>query len=333
MWSPVFSPAARGWKAERLVTAAQGLLGVHHQTANGFEPQPAWLAGLLRVGEIVADGPQDVRRRAVIITPHPSALVALLTAHLALRRFQASRLPEAWWDHDPTPRAAVRLRSGDAELLLFRQVERRAGGEVSLRFGTSRGTRLMVSADKASDLVPIPYEVLPDPSKAKVLDLSRRVFDGVHDFLGLASIPYALGTDSSVTVVGRKDETRLQLEQNAVRDARGGVARLDAIARVKELAHANSYRARWLSPESVASGDADEGSVLILNGGAAAGALVHELDGHPWIAVLDRSSPSLVEAVHQVEQYYYSVETERLELPEGVELTRGHEVLLFEEPA
>jgi hypothetical protein len=316
-----------------LGATALGLLGVQHQTARGWEPQPEWLSGLLRVGEVVVDGHSDVRRRAVIITPHPSPVVALLSAHLALRRFQASRLPDRWWDHEPTPKAAVRLRSGVAELLLFRQAERRPGGDVTLRFGTSRGTRLMVSEEKAIDLVPIPYEVLPDPSKAKMLDLRKRVFDGVHDFLGMASIPYALGTDTSVTVVGRKDETRHQLEQNSVRDSRGGVARLAALARVKEFAHANSYRSRWLSPEGAASGEADEGSLLILNGGAAVGAAVHDLEDHAWIAVLDRSSPSLTEAVHQVEQYYYSVETDRIELPSDIALPRGHEILLFEEPA
>jgi len=316
-----------------LGTAARGLLGVQHETARGWEQQPGWLAGLLRVGELIADGPAEVRRRAVIITPHPSPVVALLAAHLALRRFQSSQLPDEWWDHEPTPKAALRLRSGHAELLLFRQVERRPGGEVALRFGTSRGTRLMVSGERASELVPIPYEVLPDPSKAKMLDLSKKVFDGVHDFLSMASIPYALGTDTSVTIVGRKDETRLQLEQNTVRNERGGVARLAALARVKEFAHANSYRTRWVSPESAASGEADDGSVLILNGGASVGAVVHDLEDHSWIAVLDRSSPSLIEAVHQVEQYYYSVDTDRLELPGEIVLPRSHEVLLFEEPA
>lgn len=313
--------------------AGVGLRGVQHQTARGWEPQPAWLTGLLRVGEVVAGGSSDVRRRALIVTPHPSQVVALLAAHLALRRFETSRLPHDWWEHEPRPKAALRIHSGDAELLLLRDVERRSGGEVSLRFGTSRGTRLMIAAAKASDLVPIPIEVLPDPSKARMLDLRKKVFAGVQDFLGMSSIPYALGSDSSVTIVGRKDETRLQLEKNSVRHPTGGVARLSSLARVKEFAHANSYRSRWLSPEGAASGEAGEGSLLILNGGAAVGAAVHDLEDNPWIAVLDRSSPSLVEAVHQVEQYYYSVETERMELPSDVVVPKGHEVLLFEEEA
>jgi hypothetical protein len=312
---------------------AMGLLGVEHETARGWESQPQWLRGLLRVGEVVADGNAGVRRRAVIITPHPSPVVALLVAHLALRRFQASRISDQWWNHEPPPKAAVRWRGDDAELLLFRRVERKPSGGVTLRFGTSQGLRLDVSADDAAEFEPIPFEALPNPGKARVLDLDKKVFESAYDFLGMACIPYALGTDASVTVVGRKDETRLQLEHNSVRDPRAGVARLAALARVKEFAHANSYRSRWLSPEGVASGEADDGSVLILNGGAAVGAAVHDLEGHPWIAVLDRSSPSLTEAVHQVEQYYYSVETDRVELPSDVALPKGHEILLFEEPA
>jgi hypothetical protein len=332
MLPSVVGSVVRGWEAERLETAARGLLGVEHQTSNGWQAQPRWLTGLLRIGEIVADGPVDAKRRAVIITPHPSQLVALLAAHLSLRRFETARLPEQWWDHEPTPKAAVRWRSDKVELLLFRQATRRQSGRVTLRFGTSDGLRLDVSTDDAADFVPIPYEVLPDPERARLLDLDKRVFDSVHDFLGMACVPYALGNDASVTVVGRREDTRRQLEENSVRGPHSGVATLAALARVKEFAHAASYRSRWLSPDSAASGDADEGSILIVNGGTAVGAVVHDLEGHNWIAVLDRSSPSLIEAVHQVEQYYYSVATDRLNLPGDVELGRGHEVLLFEEP-
>lgn len=313
--------------------AGVGLRGVQHQTARGWEPQPAWLTGLLRLGEVVAGGPSDVRRRALIVTPHPSQVVALLAAHLALRRFQMARLPDQWWDHEPAPKAAIRWRGDAAELLLFRRVERKPSGRITLRFGTSQGMRLDVSSEDAAEFEPIPYEVLSEPGRARLLDLDKRIFDSVYDFLGMASIPYALGKEASVTVVGRKDETRLQLEANAVRDPQAGVASLAALARVQQYAHANSFRSQWLSPEAAASGEAGEGSLLILNGGAAVGAAVHDLEDNPWIAVLDRSSPSLVEAVHQVEQYYYSVETDRMELPSDVVVPKGHEVLLFEEEA
>ena len=312
--------------------SARGLLGVEHETSSGWKQQPVWLTSLLRIGDAVADSAKDVRRRAVIITPHTSQVVALLAAHLSLRRFEESRLPVEWWHHEPAPKAAVRWNSDAAELLLFRQAKTMPSGHVTLRFGTSAGLRLDVSSEDVADFVPIPYEDLPSPTKAKRLDLDKRIFDSVYDFFGLAGVSYALGTDASVTVVGRKDETRFQLENNSVRDENGGVVRLSALARVKEFAHANSYRSRWMSPESAGAGDAELGSVLILNGSAAAGTVLHDLDDNHWIAVLDRSSPSLVETVHQVEQYYYSVETERLDAPEDAVLGRGHEVLMFEEP-
>lgn len=312
---------------------AQGLVGVDHRTSRGWEPQPEWLSGLLRLSELVADGPEGVRRRAVIVTPHPSPLVALIAAHLAVRRYEATRLPAEWWEHDPAPRAAVRMQRGEAELLLFRQREWKSDGDFSLRFGTSRGSKLMVPSQHAAELVPIPYSVLPDPSRAQMLDLSKAVFDSVYDYFGGESIPYALGTDDSLAIVGRKDETRAQLENNSVRNRKNGVAELSALARVKELAHARSYRARWVSPEAAASGEVDEGCMLILNGGQAVSAAINELDDHPWIAVIDRASPSLGEAISQVEQYYFSVETERIESPVGMALAKGHEVLLFEELA
>lgn len=313
--------------------AAGGLIGVDHRTGRGWESQPEWLTSMLRIADVVASSPEGVRRRAVIVTPHPSPLVALIAAHVAVRRFESSRLPSDWWDHEPTPRAAVRMQHGEAELLLFRQVERKSDGDFSLRFGTARGTRLMVSSRQARELVPIPVEVLPDPSKAQMLDMSRTVFDSTYDYLRGESIPYALGTDASLAIVGRKDETRAQLENNSVRNQNGGVADLAALARVKELAHAASHRSRWVSPEAAGSGAVDEDGLLILNGGPAVSATIHDLEDHPWIAVLDRASPSLAEAVSQVEQYYFSVETQRIDMPAGTLLAKGHEVLLFEELA
>lgn len=311
----------------------RGLVGVDHRTGGGWESQPEWLSSMLRIADVVADSPEGVRRRAVIVTPHSSPLVALIAAHIAVRRFECSRLPTNWWDHEPTPRAAVRIQHGEAELLLFRQVERKGDGDFSLRFGTSRGTRLMVSSRHARDLIPIPVEILPDPSRAQMLDLNRTVFGSTYDYFRGQSIPYALGTEASLAIVGRKDETRAQLENNSVRNPHGGVADLAALARVKELAHAASHRSRWVSPEAAVSGAVREGSLLILNGGPAVTATIHDLEDHPWIAVLDRASPSLAEAVSQVEQYYFSVKTQRIDIPTGALLGKGHELLLFEELA
>lgn len=312
--------------------AVRGIVGVEHQSARGWESQPEWLSGLLRISEMVAEAPRGSRRRAVIITPHPSQLVALMVAHLVVMRFQSHRLPTKWWEHVPTPKVAVRHLDGGAEMLVFRQVVAKQGDDFSLRFGTSKGTKFMLPARDVRDVVPIPPDVLPDAPQARILNLGSDRFASVTDYFGLEAVPYALGCDASVAVVGRKDETRAQLEGNRVRNAGGGTASLAALARVKELAHATSFRSRWLSADDAASGGAEEGSLLILNGGQAVTATVHDLEDHPWIAVLDRASTSLGDAVAQAEQYYFSVETRRLEVPDDVMLGKGHEVLLFEEP-
>lgn len=175
-------------------------------------------------------------------------------------------------------------------------------------------------------------EDLPGDPVARRLNFDTERFRSILDFLGRDGVRYALGGRSAVAVVGRKDETRAQLEHNWVRNPDGGSARLAAIARVRELAHAASSRSRWLSADAAASGEADAGSLLILHGGQVVTATVHDLDDHPWIAVLDRASTSLSDAVAQVEQYYFSVESRRLKIPEDVVVGKGHEVLLFEEP-
>lgn len=255
-----------------------------------------------------------------------------MVAHLAVRRFQSNRLPVQWWDHVPTPKVAVRHLDGGAEMIVFRQFVAKPGDDFSLRFGTSKGTRFMLPARNVRDVVPIPYEMTPDDQEARTLNLGSERFASVTEYFGLEAVPYAIGNDASVAVVGRKDETRAQLESNRVRNAQGGTASLAALARVKELAHATSFRSRWLSAEDAASGEAEDGSLLILNGGQVVTATVHDLDDHPWIAVLDRASTSLGDAVAQVEQYYFSVETHRLEVPGDVVLGKGHEILMFEEP-
>lgn len=217
--------------------------------------------------------------------------------------------------------------------MLFREVVRKANGDVSLRFGTSRGTRFTLPSRNVADVVPIPHDVLPDVMEARVFDLRAGRFASILDYFGLEAVPYALGNDGSIAVVGRKDETRAQLEGNRVMREDGGNASLAALARVKELAHSTSFRSRWLSAEDATSGGADAEGLLILNGGQAVTSVVHDLDDHPWIAVLDRASTSLADSVAQVEQYYFSVETRRLEPPDGIVFAKGNEVLLFEEPA
>ena len=310
---------------------ARGLIGVEHRTARGWERQPEWLAGLLRIAETVANGPEEVRRRAVVITPHPSQVVALLVAHLALSSFQARQVSDRWWQEHPSP-AAVRVLNSGAELLVLREVVSGPGGDFSLRFAAP-DAELLVPSASVGLLDPIPVEDLTGEVVAQRLNFETAKFRSILDFLGREGVRYALGGSTPVAVVGRKNETRAQLEQNWVRNQDGGSASLAAIARVEELAHASSARSRWLSADDAASGDANEGSLLILNGGQVVTATVHDLDEHPWIAVLDRASTSLGDAVAQVEQYYFSVETRRLELPEGVALGKGHEVLLFEELA
>jgi hypothetical protein len=310
----------------------QGLLGVEHLTSKGYVSQPEWVAAVLRVADAVSDAPADVRRRAVIVTPHSDAVTALLVAHLALRRYERVRPSERWWELEPTPKAAVRMKGGEAELLLFRAVHHKAGGDFSLRFGTSKGTKLMVPSIDVHEYVPVPAQVMPDPDKARMLDLRSSMFAGIRGFLGREAVPYALSSDPDLVVVGRKDEHRQQLERNSVQAPDGGVATLAAVARVRQFAHGTAYRSRWSSADAVAETLSDP-ATLVLNGGAAVASTIHDLDDHTWIAVLDRSSPSLGEAIHQVEQYYYSVETDRVELPGWPNELRGHEAFLFETAA
>jgi hypothetical protein len=318
---------------ENLDRTSVGLVGVQHLSEYGWMEQPEWLSGLLRIAETVAEALDDVRRRAVIITPHASQVVALIAAHLALRRFRSRSMPERWWDHEPRPVAAVRHLTSGSELLLLREIVRSPGGEVALRFEAPYSALMSVPSGMAGRIVPIPLEELSEGVVPTYIDPDTWRFADVVDFLGRDGVLYALSRHAPVTVVGRKDETRAQLEGNWVRNAEGGSASLAAIARVKEFARATSFRSRWLSADHATSGRAEPGSLLILSGGTTVTAAVHELDEHPWIAVLDRSSPSLAGAVAQIEQYYFSVETRRLEAPDDVVLAKGHEVLIFEEPA
>ena len=313
---------------------SRGLIGVQHKSARGWETQPQWLVGLLRIAEIVADASVNGRRRAVIITPHSSQVVSLLVSHLVLCRFQSRVVPQQWWNHGSLPIAAVRHLTYDSELLLLRELVRSADGGVALRFEAPNSTVMLVPSESAGQIVPIPDQELPDGAIAARLNIETRRFASIIDFLGRdAGVRYALGNDATVAVVGRKDETRAQLEGNTVRTAEGRSATLADIARMKEFAHSTSFRSRWISVDHATSGRVEPGTVLILNGGPNVSAAVHEIDVHPWIAVLDRSSASLAGAVADLEQYYYSVETRRLAIPDEIVLASGHEVLIFEEDA
>jgi hypothetical protein len=307
-------------------------LGVHAQ--EGTRELPSWASFVSTVG---GDAVELLRAgrllRAFIIAPTRRMIAPFIAAEICLRRAAEGQEQAEWW-LDAQPGQAVRVVGSRVFVGVFEAVEQR-GDRSYLRLlteGPSRnspdGTRELVPVDRSSRVVPVDGEVarLPMNQKGRALSGAAGL---VRDLMGDLSASYLAASADSVALVGQSASLRSDMDRVVLTSDSLAKSSLAELVRVKEFGNGRSYRARWFS--SRAAPDLSDEAVVIFNGTTEFAAGVFEHQHRPWIAIAERSSPSLDIAVQTLDSLYTSSGAHRVRVATGEAMPDGVELLAYAE--
>ena len=337
--SPVadsFAAAMRGTSLARgvAISLEVGRLNLH--APEGSQEIPSWARFMAAIGGDAVDLLREGRLvRAFIIAPTRRMVAPFIAAEICLRRAAEGQEQTEWW-LDAQPGQAVRVVGNRVFTGIFEAVEQR-GDRSYLRLmteGPSRtspdGTHELVPVDRSSRVVPVDGEVarLPMNQKGRALSGAAGV---VRDLMGDISSSYLASSADSTVLVGQSSSLRSDMESIMLMSDSPAVTNVADLVRVKEFGNGRSYRARWFSSRAVP--DLDDEAVVIFNGTTEFASGVFEHHHRPWIAVAERSSPSLDIAVQTLDSLYSSSGAHRIQVATGQEAPAGVELLAYAEDA